>query len=50
MDAWNLEAKVNQLLSVFKLEDATQLIKNLSGGQRISLNQSLAFGWIFIFR
>ena len=51
MDAWNLEAKVNQLLSVFKLEDATQLIKNLSGGQkkRVALIKVLLSDAEFLF-
>ena len=51
MDAWDLEAKVNQLLSVFKLEDATQLIKNLSGGQkkRVALIKVLLSDAEFLF-
>jgi len=51
MDAWDLEAKVNQLLSVFKLEDATQLIKNLSGGQkkRVALIKVLLSDADFLF-
>ncbi len=34
LDAWDLESKVNQLLSVFKLEDHAQRIGHLSGGQK----------------
>ena len=51
MDAWDLEARVNQLLSVFKLEDATQLIKNLSGGQkkRVALIKVLLSDAEFLF-
>ena len=51
MDAWDLEAKVNQLLSVFKLEDATQFIKNLSGGQkkRVALIKVLLSDAEFLF-
>lgn len=51
MDAWDLEAKVNQLLSVFKLENATQLIKNLSGGQkkRVALIKVLLSDADFLF-
>ena len=51
MDAWDLEAKVNQLLSVFKLEDATQRIKNLSGGQkkRVALIKVLLSDAEFLF-
>lgn len=51
MDAWDLEAKVNQLLSVFKLEDATKLIKNLSGGQkkRVALIKVLLSDAEFLF-
>lgn len=51
MDAWDLEAKVNQFLSVFKLEDATQLIKNLSGGQkkRVALIKVLLSDAEFLF-
>ena len=51
MDAWDLEAKVNQLLSVFKLEDATQIIKNLSGGQkkRVALIKVLLSDAEFLF-
>ena len=51
MDAWDLEAKVNQLLSVFNLEDATQRIKNLSGGQkkRVALIKVLLSDAEFLF-
>lgn len=34
MNAWDLEAKVNQILSVLKLADTTQKIGTLSGGQK----------------
>ena len=33
-DAWDLEVKVNQLLSVFKLDNVHQQIGELSGGQK----------------
>ena len=51
LDAWDLEAKVNQLLSVFKLEDDSQLIKNLSGGQkkRVALIKVLLSEADFLF-
>ena len=34
LDAWDIEVKVNQILSVLKLEDTNKLIDNLSGGQK----------------
>ncbi len=51
LDAWDLEAKVNQLLSVFKLEDDSQLINNLSGGQkkRVALIKVLLSEADFLF-
>ena len=51
LDAWDLEAKVNQLLSVFKLKDDSQLINNLSGGQkkRVALIKVLLSEADFLF-
>ena len=51
LDAWDLEAKVNQLLSVFKLDDDSQLINNLSGGQkkRVALIKVLLSEADFLF-
>ncbi len=51
LDAWDLESKVNQLLSVFKLEDDSQLINNLSGGQkkRVALIKVLLSEADFLF-
>lgn len=34
LDAWDIEVRVNQILSRLKLEDTDQLIGNLSGGQK----------------
>ncbi|TNF00340.1 MAG: ABC transporter ATP-binding protein [Bacteroidetes bacterium] len=34
LNSWDLEAKVNQILSVLKLDDPLQLISTLSGGQK----------------
>lgn len=34
LNAWDIEAQVNQILSVLKLEDTDQLIGTLSGGQK----------------
>lgn len=34
LHAWDIEVKVNQILSQLKLEDTDQLIGNLSGGQK----------------
>lgn len=34
MNAWDIEAKVNQILSILKLKDTNKLIRNLSGGQK----------------
>ncbi len=34
LNAWDIEVKVNQILSVLKLEDTNKLIENLSGGQK----------------
>jgi len=34
LNAWDIEVKVNQILSVLKLEDTDQLIGTLSGGQK----------------
>ena len=34
LDAWELESQVKQFLSVFKLDDVTQKIASLSGGQK----------------
>ncbi|MDX2361780.1 MAG: ABC-F family ATP-binding cassette domain-containing protein [Crocinitomicaceae bacterium] len=34
LDAWDMEVKVNQILSVLKLSDTDRLIEKLSGGQR----------------
>lgn len=34
MNAWDIEARVNQILSVLKLNDTDQLISQLSGGQK----------------
>ena len=51
LDAWDLESKVNQLLSVFKLENDKQQIKNLSGGQkkRVALIKVLLSDADFLF-
>ena len=51
LDAWDLESKVNQLLSVFKLENDNQQIKNLSGGQkkRVALIKVLLSDADFLF-
>lgn len=51
LDAWDLESKVNQLLSVFKLEDDKQRIENLSGGQkkRVALIKVLLSDADFLF-
>lgn len=34
LDAWDLEVRVTQILSVLKLNDTSKLISNLSGGQK----------------
>ena len=34
LNAWYIEVRVNQILSVLKLGDTTKLIENLSGGQK----------------
>ncbi len=34
MNAWGMEVKVSQILSVLKLEDTSQKIRQLSGGQK----------------
>lgn len=34
LNAWDLESRVNQMLSIFKLDDTSQLVKTLSGGQK----------------
>lgn len=34
LNAWDIEVKVHQILSVLKLEDTDQLIDSLSGGQK----------------
>jgi ATP-binding cassette subfamily F protein uup len=34
LNAWDIEVKVNQILSVLKLDDTEKLIANLSGGQK----------------
>jgi len=34
LNAWEIETQVKQLLSVLKIEQSNQLIKNLSGGQK----------------
>jgi len=34
LNAWEIETQVKQLLSVLKIEQANQMIKNLSGGQK----------------
>ena len=51
LDAWDLESKVNQLLSVFKLENDKQRIETLSGGQkkRVALIKVLLSEADFLF-
>jgi len=34
LNAWDIESKVNQILSVLKLDDTDQLVSKLSGGQK----------------
>ena len=34
LNAWDIEVKVNQILSVLKLEDTSKLVSTLSGGQQ----------------
>ena len=34
LNAWDIEARVNQILSVLKLEDTDKLVSTLSGGQQ----------------
>lgn len=34
LNAWDIEARVNQILSVLKLEDTSKLVNTLSGGQK----------------
>ena len=34
LDAWDIEVKINQILSVLKLENTDQLVGTLSGGQK----------------
>jgi len=34
LNAWDIEARVNQILSVLKLDDTTKLVSELSGGQK----------------
>ena len=34
LNAWDVEGKVNQILSILKLEDTSKKIGNLSGGQK----------------
>lgn len=34
LNAWDIEVRVNQILSVLKLGDTSKLIENLSGGQK----------------
>ena len=43
LNAWDMEVKVNQILSVLKLDDTSELIGSLSGGQkkRVALAQVL---------
>ena len=43
LNAWDIEVKVNQILSVLKLDDTSKLIGSLSGGQkkRVALAQVL---------
>ncbi len=43
LNAWDMEVKVNQILSVLKLNDTSQLVSSLSGGQkkRVALAQVL---------
>lgn len=43
LNAWDIEVKVNQILSVLKLNDTKQLVGSLSGGQkkRVALAQVL---------
>ena len=43
LNAWDIEVKVNQILSVLKLDDTSKLIGRLSGGQkkRVALAQVL---------
>ncbi len=34
LNAWDVEARVNQILSVLKLDDTTKMVSELSGGQK----------------
>lgn len=34
LNAWDIEARVNQILSVLKLDDTTKMVSELSGGQK----------------
>ncbi len=51
MNAWDIEVKVQQILSVLKLQDTSQLVGSLSGGQkkRVALAKVLLSEADFLF-
>jgi ABC transport system ATP-binding/permease protein len=51
MNAWDIEVKVQQILSVLKLTDTSQIIESLSGGQkkRVALAKVLLSEADFLF-
>ena len=51
MNAWDIEVKVQQILSVLKLQDTSQLVGSLSGGQkkRVALAKVLLSEAEFLF-
>jgi ATP-binding cassette subfamily F protein uup len=51
MNAWDIEVKVQQILSILKLQDTSQLVGSLSGGQkkRVALAKVLLSEADFLF-
>ena len=51
MNAWDIEVKVQQILSVLKLQDTSQVVGSLSGGQkkRVALAKVLLSDADFLF-